>query len=227
MQPRRRTRGSLPVNVRLRSTAGDRKWPTGAASENGRHLNSAMSFFGAGAASSTLGASTSAAATERDIEVSDPPDDSISCLEFCPVADYLAVGSWNNQVRRIVGHGLRTTEIGRAGSNLRSRSKWADTGQGHVPTRGSCAVCVLEQGKSRFDLRPTRFRNTYPSRHVPQDGNKIFSGGADKAGRAFDVSTGQSSQVAQHDAPIKCVKWIEAPTGGILATGSWDKTVKV
>jgi hypothetical protein len=34
-------------------------------------------------------------------------------------------------------------------------------------------------------------------------------------------------QVAQHDAPIKAVRWIESPQGGILVTGSWDKTVKV
>jgi len=61
---------------------------------------------------------------------------------------------------------------------------------------------------------------------ISQDGSKIFSGGLDNAGRMFDVSTGQSSQVAQHDAPIKSVKWVDAPSG-ILATGSWDKTVKV
>ena len=60
-----------------------------------------------------------------------------------------------------------------------------------------------------------------------RDGTKLFSVGADKAARVFDVSTGQSTQVGVHDAPIKCARWIEAPTGGILATGSWDKTVKV
>ena len=54
----------------------------------------------------------------------------------------------------------------------------------------------------------------------------MLSGGADKAGRMFDVQSGQSSQIAVHDAPIKSVKWIDAQ-GGILATGSWDKTVKV
>lgn len=43
----------------------------------------------------------------------------------------------------------------------------------------------------------------------------------------FDITTGQSQQVAQHDAPIKVAKWIETPQGGILATGSWDKTLKV
>jgi len=59
-----------------------------------------------------------------------------------------------------------------------------------------------------------------------QEGNKVFSGGADNAGRMFDTTTGQSQQVAQHDAPIKVVKWIDAQAG-ILATGSWDKTIKV
>jgi len=59
-----------------------------------------------------------------------------------------------------------------------------------------------------------------------KDGTKILSAGADKAGRMFDVQTGQSSQIAAHDAPIKCLRWIDF-NGGILATGSWDKTVKV
>jgi mRNA export factor len=42
----------------------------------------------------------------------------------------------------------------------------------------------------------------------------------------FDITTGQATQVAQHDAPIKTVKWVDAPQAGILATGSWDKTIK-
>jgi mRNA export factor len=48
-----------------------------------------MSFF--------ANASTSATA-EKDIEVADPPTDSISSLAFSPQADYLAVGSWDNNV---------------------------------------------------------------------------------------------------------------------------------
>lgn len=59
-----------------------------------------------------------------------------------------------------------------------------------------------------------------------KDGTKVISGGADKAARMFDVQTGQTTQVAAHDAPIKSVKWIDAQNG-ILATGSWDKTLKV
>ncbi len=62
---------------------------------------------------------------------------------------------------------------------------------------------------------------------VEQDGNKIFSGGADNQAKMFDVTTGTAIQVAQHDAPVKVVRWVESPNMGVLATGSWDKTIKV
>jgi WD40 repeat protein len=60
-----------------------------------------------------------------------------------------------------------------------------------------------------------------------RDGSKVFSGGVDKAAKLFDLNSGQSQQVGAHDEPIRAVRWIDAPTGGILATGSWDKTIKV
>lgn len=63
--------------------------------------------------------------------------------------------------------------------------------------------------------------------HALQEGNKIISGGGDNAARLYDIATGQAQQVAQHDAPVKVVKWLETPQGSILATGSWDKTIKV
>jgi WD40 repeat protein len=104
-----------------------------------------------------------------------------------------------------------------------------------------------------------------------QDGTKCISGGADKAARVMDISTGQTTQVsfrcpqlamrrqltgllllralaglqvAQHEAPIKCVKWVDQNQGLLgkccsrnrvhrcetdvwllphPATGSWDK----
>lgn len=43
----------------------------------------------------------------------------------------------------------------------------------------------------------------------------------------FDVTTGETRQVAQHDAPVKAVRWVQSSGGGVLATGSWDKTIKV
>jgi hypothetical protein len=47
----------------------------------------------------------------------------------------------------------------------------------------------------------------------------------------FDLATngnnGQAVQIGVHDAPIKSIRWIELPGGGILATGSWDKSIRV
>ena len=54
-----------------------------------------MSSFFTSASSSTA----ATAVADKDIEVADPPTDSISSLAFSPQADYLAVGSWDNNVR--------------------------------------------------------------------------------------------------------------------------------
>jgi mRNA export factor len=63
---------------------------------------------------------------------------------------------------------------------------------------------------------------------IRQDGTKLASGGADKQAKLYDISTGQSSQVAAHDAPVKCVRFIQAPqtNAEMLVTGSWDKKLK-
>ncbi|KAI0087307.1 Poly(A)+ RNA export protein [Irpex rosettiformis] len=142
-----------------------------------------MSFFGA---ASSSGAASTTAATDKDIEVGNPPGDSISSLAFSPQADYLSVGSWDNNVY-----------IYEVGANGQTQPKAMYSHQGPV-------LSVAWN----------------------KDGTKILSGGADNAGRMYDVTTGQAQQVAQHDAPIKVVKWLETPQGGILATGSWDKTIK-
>ncbi|ELU40456.1 Poly(A)+ RNA export protein [Rhizoctonia solani AG-1 IA] len=147
-----------------------------------------MAFFGGSTSTTT------AATDAKDVELVDPPGDSISCLDFSPTADYLAVGSWNNEVSiETTLARVRLYEIGVQGQ---SQGKAMFTHEGPV-----LSVCWNKEG------------------------NKVFSGGADKAGRMFDVQTGQATQIAVHDAPIKCVKWIDAQ-GGILATGSWDKTLK-
>ena len=56
-----------------------------------------MSFFGS-STSGTGAASSTATAADKDIEVVDPPTDSVSSLAFSPQADYLAVASWDNNV---------------------------------------------------------------------------------------------------------------------------------
>ena len=43
----------------------------------------------------------------------------------------------------------------------------------------------------------------------------------------YDVQSGQSTQIAKHDAPIRVIKYVDTPSGGIVVTGSWDKTIKV
>ncbi|CAE7055288.1 unnamed protein product [Rhizoctonia solani] len=121
----------------------------------------------------------------KDTELVDPPSDSISCMSFSPVADYLAVGSWNHEVRLY--------EINAQGQS---------------------------QGKAMF-----KHEGPVLSVCWNKEGNKVFSGGMDKTARMFDLQTGQATQVASHDDAVKCVRWVDAQ-GGILATGSWDKTIK-
>lgn len=86
---------------------------------------------------------------------------------------------------------------------------------------------MLEQGTSHAPFLG-RIPSLNASSVASQEGNKVISGGADNSIRMFDVSTSQSSQIGQHEAPVKCVKWVDAPqpAGGLLASGSWDKTIK-
>lgn len=58
-----------------------------------------------------------------------------------------------------------------------------------------------------------------------KDGRSVLSGGTDKAVRMYDISTGQTTQVGAHDDTVKSVKFLDG-TANILATGSWDKTIK-
>ncbi|KAI0291900.1 Poly(A)+ RNA export protein [Multifurca ochricompacta] len=138
-----------------------------------------MAFY-PGASSTSANVSSTA---EKDVEVTDSPPDSISSLSFCPVADFLAVGCWDNNVR-----------IYEVGANGQTQGK---------AMYGHQALCFQFAGIS-----------------------KVISGGGDNAARLYDIQTGQSQQVAQHDAPVKVVKWLETPQGSILVTGSWDKTIK-
>ncbi|KAG0056178.1 hypothetical protein BGZ83_006087 [Gryganskiella cystojenkinii] len=125
--------------------------------------------------------------TLQDTEVTRPPTDGISEIQFSPQADLLAAASWDNNVR--------IYEIQANGSSV---DKALYSHQGPVL---SCAWS--------------------------KDGTKLASGSADRTGMIFDITTAQSSQVAQHEAPIKAVRWVEAPgSSPILATGSWDKTIK-
>jgi mRNA export factor len=60
------------------------------------------------------------------------------------------------------------------------------------------------------------------------DGQAVFSAGADKAVKMWQLATNQQTQVAAHDAPIKHV--FHCPDMGngsaCLVTGSWDKSLR-
>lgn len=53
----------------------------------------------------------------------------------------------------------------------------------------------------------------------------MFSGGCDKQVKMWPLlSGGQAMTIAMHEAPVKEVAWI--PELSLLASGSWDKTIK-
>ena len=63
-----------------------------------------------------------------------------------------------------------------------------------------------------------------------QDGQKIIGAGADNTARVLDLASNGAPalQVAGHDAPIKSVRFFTTSraNAAMIATGSWDKTVK-
>jgi WD40 repeat protein len=64
-----------------------------------------MAFFG------TAASTTAAPTADKDVELIEPPTDSISSVSFSPQADYLAVGSWDNSVRVVSGPPFRTVSL--------------------------------------------------------------------------------------------------------------------
>lgn len=119
--------------------------------------------------------------------------------------------------------GRAQVRIYEIGPNGQSQGKAMFSCQGPVLSVCWSKVC---SHLPRILISNTGTNDAFP---VAQDGNKVIAGGADNAARMVDLQANpnQAQQVAQHDAPIKVVKWIESPQGGILVTGSWDKTVKV
>lgn len=58
------------------------------------------------------------------------------------------------------------------------------------------------------------------------DGARIFSVGADKVARMFDMNTNTPTVVAQHNDTIRSVRWLNI-AGGVLVTAGWDKLLKI
>ncbi len=77
-----------------------------------------------------------------------------------------------------------------------------------------------------------RFMYEHPapvfSCHLSKDSKRVVSSGADNQARLCDLETTKTDVVAQHDQPIRCVKFfdVEGSQQQMVVTGSWDKTVK-
>lgn len=56
------------------------------------------------------------------------------------------------------------------------------------------------------------------------DGSKIYFAGCDNKAMVWDLQANKTTQVAGHSAAIKNCIWIEE--SNVLATASWDKTIK-
>jgi mRNA export factor len=61
-----------------------------------------------------------------------------------------------------------------------------------------------------------------------KDGTLLAAGGADKQIHLLHGATGQANVIGSHDAPVRGVRFINVPSSSslIVATGSWDKTVR-
>lgn len=60
---------------------------------------------------------------------------------------------------------------------------------------------------------------------VFQDPIHVWSGGLDNSLKCFDINSGMETLVGSHDNAIKCVNY--CPELNLIATGSWDKTVRL
>eukprot|EP01095_Lingulamoeba_sp_RSL-Kostka_P011292 TRINITY_DN4257_c0_g1_i1.p1 TRINITY_DN4257_c0_g1~~TRINITY_DN4257_c0_g1_i1.p1 ORF type:complete len:352 (+),score=112.35 TRINITY_DN4257_c0_g1_i1:95-1150(+) len=56
------------------------------------------------------------------------------------------------------------------------------------------------------------------------DGKNVFTAGCDNQVLHWELGSNTMNQIAEHDAPVKCVEWIEEMN--LLVTGSWDKTIR-
>ncbi|XP_040567735.1 protein Rae1 [Lepeophtheirus salmonis] len=155
--------------------------------QSGGGFNQTATTNNAAANTSMMGASTPN--PMKDVEVVNPPDDSVSSLCFSPPSlqqNFLIAGSWDNNVR--------CWEISGTGQSV---PKSQQSMQGPI-----LDVCWHD------------------------DGSKVFMASCDKQVKCWDLGSNQTIQVAQHDAPVKCVRWFKAPNYAALMTGSWDKTLK-
>ncbi|KAG6003746.1 RNA export factor gle2 [Claviceps maximensis] len=59
-----------------------------------------------------------------------------------------------------------------------------------------------------------------------KDGTKLASAGADKNVKVCDLASQQDIIIGTHDQPVRACKFFESGGSHMIASGSWDKTIK-
>ncbi|CAL5227848.1 g10880 [Coccomyxa viridis] len=90
-------------------------------------------------------------------------------------------------------------------------------------------LCSSWEGSARlYDAPRNHVRASY-SQQAPvldaafQDDSHVFLAGLDGIVKRYDFFARQEAGVGQHGGGVRCVEWL--PERGLLATGSWDRTV--
>lgn len=68
-------------------------------SESGERDETMSGLFGSAGAASSTPASSTQGDLSKDVQVSNPPEDSVSSIRFSPATDHLSVASWDKKVR--------------------------------------------------------------------------------------------------------------------------------
>eukprot|EP00039_Didymoeca_costata_P032236 m.37138 g.37138 ORF g.37138 m.37138 type:complete len:360 (+) comp9254_c0_seq1:94-1173(+) len=139
-------------------------------------------------------------AQQSEVAIQPAPTDSVQCLAWSPVADFLVAGSWDSSITIYLFYYILTPAC------IQIRL-WEVNAQG--------------QNTPKFEQKhkgPVLDVCWEPS------GSRVFSASADKELQMWDLGANKLQQVGVHAEPIKCARW--CPTLNCVMTGSWDKTIK-
>lgn len=164
------------------------------------------------ASPNTQSSSTVAGDVSKDVQLSEPPADSISALSWSNSQDLLAVTSWDNKLRVYqVSEGVGMSGNPRAMIDFESpvlSCHWS-------PVSHNC-------------FRGYSTRDNFTNKN--QNGQHVVGAGTDKTARLLDLGSngGPAVQVAAHDMAISSVRFFQEPSSSspMIVTGSWDKTIK-
>lgn len=81
----------------------------------------------------------------------------------------------------------------------------------------------IAQGRAQYEHQAPVLTTRWST-----DGTKVASGGCDNIVKIYDVASGQTQNIGNHDAPIKSLRFAQCGPSNqeSMVTGSWDKTIK-